>query len=310
MSFRLFVYYCALSGGCAAFVGWLAGRFTTGADPVGEAGVKGFFLGMFVALALSLIDVFWNLSGGKTRGTAAAIGSAVLIGATGALMAAMIGQLLYAATGSWLFLLFGWALTGLLIGVSLGAFDFLMRTVHAEDVKPALAKIQKGMLGGTVGGVLGGLIFLLLRIVWTGIFKDKQGIHLWSPSATGFVALGACIGLAIGLAQVILKEAWVKVEKGHRAGRELILSRPVLTIGRAETCDIGLFGDSSIERLHARILLQGKQYFVEDAGTPGGTFLNGERIHEPIPLKQADQIRVGNCILSFGERRKSRKATR
>ena len=26
MSFRLFIYYCALSGGCAAFVGWFVGR--------------------------------------------------------------------------------------------------------------------------------------------------------------------------------------------------------------------------------------------------------------------------------------------
>ena len=60
----------------------------------------------------------------------------------------------------------------------------------------------------------------------------------------GFVALGMCIGLLIGLAQVILKEAWVRVEAGFRAGREMILSKPEVTIGRAESCDIGLFGDA------------------------------------------------------------------
>jgi hypothetical protein len=304
MSFRLFVYYCALSGGCAAFLGWLVGRVATGADPVGEAGFKGFFLGLFVALALSLIDVLWNLSG-TTRQPMLAIASAVVVGAFGALMGGMIGQLFYDWTGSWLFQILGWALTGLLIGVSLGAYEFLRRSARSEDIHPALGKLKKGMLGGTVGGMLGGFIYRLLRLALQELFEPREDVQFWSPTATGFVALGASIGLAIGLAQVILKEAWVKVVKGFRAGREMILSRPEITIGRAESCDIGLFGDSSIERLHARIVLQGHRYYLEDAGTPGGTFLNGERIQEATALKQGDQIQIGNSLLSFGERRKS-----
>ena len=76
---------------------------------------------------------------------------------------------------------------------------------------------------------------------------------MWTPSAAGFVALGLCIGLLIGAAQVILKEAWVKVEEGFRPGRELIVSKGEIVIGRAESCDVGLFGDNAVERTHARI---------------------------------------------------------
>jgi pSer/pThr/pTyr-binding forkhead associated (FHA) protein len=120
----------------------------------------------------------------------------------------------------------------------------------------------------------------------------------------GFVALGMCIGLLIGLAQIILKEAWIKVESGRRAGKEMILSKEKTTIGRAESCDIGLFGDNAIERLHAYILLSGNRYFLEDAKTPAGTYLNDEPVAGRMPLRSGDRIRVGNSVLCFRERQK------
>jgi pSer/pThr/pTyr-binding forkhead associated (FHA) protein len=115
------------------------------------------------------------------------------------------------------------------------------------------------------------------------------------------VALGILIGLMIGLAQVILKDAWLKVEEGFRAGRELILSRPEITIGRAEGCDIGLFGDQRVEKLHARIVQKDGRYVIEDTGTPHGTFVNNQRINGPTPLNTGDLIRVGRNILRFAE---------
>ena len=110
------------------------------------------------------------------------------------------------------------------------------------------------------------------------------------------------IGLLIGLAQVFLKEAWIRVEKGRRAGRELILTREKTTIGRAEACDIGLFGDNQIEKLHASILLAGNRYYVEDEKTPAGTFVNDQPVVGRVALKSGDLIRVGGSVLCFRER--------
>src|SRR6185503_4186682 len=103
------------------------------------------------------------------------------------------------------------------------------------------------------------LVFLLLMPV---IFPGKEPTSLLSRTAWGFVVLGLCIGLLIGLAQVILKEAWIRVEKGRRAGREMILSKEKTTIGRAEACDLGLFGDNQIEKFHAVIVQMGNRYFL------------------------------------------------
>ena len=116
--------------------------------------------------------------------------------------------------------------------------------------------------------------------------------------------LGLCIGLLIGLAQVILKEAWLKVEAGFRPGRELMLAKAEITLGRAESCDLGLFGDSGVDKTHARLLRKGERWLLVDNGSGTGTFLNGRRIDGPTPLNSGDEIRLGRNVLRFGERRK------
>jgi pSer/pThr/pTyr-binding forkhead associated (FHA) protein len=65
-----------------------------------------------------------------------------------------------------------------------------------------------------------------------------------------------------------------------------------------------LFGDPAVERVHARIVQRRDSYVLEDAGTPGGTWLNQQRIGQPIPLRSGDLIRVGSSVLRFGERQR------
>jgi hypothetical protein len=305
MSFRLFVYYCALCGAFAAFLGWVAGRLPGQMHDLVEAGVKGLLLGLTVALALSMVEACWNFSVSKLFLSVPRALLAILISSIGGLIGGVLGQALYGAFDFFIFVIFGWILTGLLIGVSLAAFDLLTRLFTGADLSAALRKLLNGVLGGTVGGLLGSLLFLLIGGFWKFLFPHKFD-KLWSPSGIGFAALGACIGLMIGLAQVILKEAWLKVEAGFRPGREMIISRDALTIGRAESCDIGLFGDATVEKVHARILKQGDHYLLADNGTPGGTYLNDTRIDGPTPLKAGDAIRVGKCVIRFQERQKKK----
>ena len=57
---------------------------------------------------------------------------------------------------------------------------------------------------------------------------------------------------------------------------------------------------------HARIVLKNNSYFLVDNETPGGTFLNGQRINGRAPLKNGDKIQVGTAVLRFGERPKKK----
>jgi hypothetical protein len=308
MSFRLFIYYCAMCGGWAAVGGWLLGAALAPAAPPGSDGIKGMFLGLTIALALSLVDTLWNLSLHQFGEVSMRVGVAVLVGCVGGVLGGFLGSVLYNQTKLSLFYVFGWTLTGALIGTSIAVFELLSGIVRQQDVGGAQRKLLKALIGGLLGGLLGGVLSLLLRALGGAIFSARNQDDLASPTAWGFVALGACIGLLIGLAQVLLKEAWIRVESGRRAGRELILTRECTTIGRAEACEIGLFGDNAIERQHAYILQVGNRYYVEDAGTPAGTYLNDQRIHGRMLLQTGDLIRVGSTVLCFRERQKRAQA--
>ncbi len=224
MSFRLFIWYCALCGGWAAFIGWALGRMASPnalTSPVGSAGIKGMWLGIMIALGLSLVDTLWSLSLRQFGQIVQRVGVAILVGCVGGLLGGIIGQALYGY--SRIFFVFGWTLTGLLVGTSIGVYEVLSSVVRQQDVAGARKKLIKGLVGGTVGGVLGGILAMLLGGALPVLLKAKDPDLLWSPTSWGFVALGMCIGLLIGLAQVMLKEAWLRIEQGRRVGREMIV---------------------------------------------------------------------------------------
>lgn len=303
MSFKLFIYYCAILGAWAAFAGWALGHFFGPDDVFKQTMVLGMSLGLAVACALSLVDALWNARG--LFGTAAQVVVAVAGGCLGGLVSAGMAQALVDAVPGVLalpFRIFGWTLTGLVVGASIGIYDLLVRFLKGEAAGGAVKKIRNGVLGGAVGGLIGGLMTWVMKLALDPLFDPAK--VLMTPSAAGFVALGLSVGLMIGLAQVMLKEAWLRVEAGFRAGRELILSKDETTIGRSESCDIGLFGDPKVEKIHARIRRKGTSYFLEDAGTADGTFLNAESVKEPVALHTGDQIMVGKNVLRFGERQK------
>jgi putative peptide zinc metalloprotease protein len=104
---------------------------------------------------------------------------------------------------------------------------------------------------------------------------------------------------------------------GNGAPLELVLAdatRVPLTgevvIGRAPGNTLQL-ADPSVSRRHARIVLgNGAGALIEDAGSSHGTFLDGRRVTEPVPLHDGARIRVGNQELIVERRRDSAEAGR
>jgi hypothetical protein len=298
MSFKLFVYYCAMCGGWAAII-TSAILFATGwrghVNPLLWVAMTGSLLGLLVASGVGAMDALLN-SGGFERLLRVLV--CLVVGLLGGLLGGVVGQVLNSSQLH-VPLYVGWILTGICIGASLGVYDLLRAMNAQKSLRRAVKKMLNGLYGGLIGGLVGGVLF-------NKLFPNPYIPR--SDLAIGLVILGLCIGLFIGLAHVILKEAWIKVTNGRRAGKALMLSKEETTIGRAESCDLGLFGDNGIERLHARILLQDDRYLLDDANTPGGTYLNNQRLTQPTPLRNGDMIRVGNSVIEFGERQKRPQA--
>ncbi len=297
MSVRRVSYYCVLCGGSAAFLAWAITAV------VGMQGIESDFLfatvlggmvGLVTTTALGTFDSFRNTSPHQRMPR---ILTGLLFGFLGGIAGGILCDLITKVS---LYLrFFGWTILGMAIGATLNIYDLLQAKMSGKPIGLAGRKARYGLIGGALGGSAGGLLFSLFDL--TGFRDSVPRFTL----AISLVVMGSLIGLLVGLAQIILKEAWVRVESGFRPGREFVLSKVETTLGRAESCDLGLFGDPSIDRVHARIHQQENSILLADAGSEGGTFLNNRRVTEPTKLYAGDFIRLGGSVLLFGEREKS-----
>src|SRR5439155_504930 len=83
------------------------------------------------------------------------------------------------------------------------------------------------------------------------------------------------------------------------AARKFPLEKPVTTIGRSSMNDLPI-SDKMLSRQHARIVKDDDGgLVVEDLGSRNGTFLNGDRLAIPQPLKAGDRITLGGVTLKL-----------
>src|SRR4051794_3221846 len=139
MSFKLFMYYCALSGGWACFLVWaiIVSAETFAKMQFGAFGstvLTALLLGMLVAGAVGLVDAIGNSTSTGKRGMRVIV--CLMLGAVGGLFAVLIGatilavvRLVTSGTAQWVIekpvYVIGWILTGVFIGASLGAYDVI-----------------------------------------------------------------------------------------------------------------------------------------------------------------------------------------
>ncbi len=165
--------------------------------------------------------------------------------------------------------------------------------------------IFQGAVGGFLAGAITGSTFDLIATSLSKVLVTANGAQSGQQVETGgpsravyFVVLGATIALFIGLAERVLRSAWVRLSLGRNEGKEWVIDRPQVLIGRSEGAQIPLFGDPSIAPAHAYILSKGGAYVLADAGSPAGVLLNGQRISQ-APLFHGAHIQVGNTVLEF-----------
>ena len=285
MSLTRLVYYSAVIGGWAALFGWLISElffFRTGSvDGLLQVAIVGAIVGGAIGTGLSLVAGLTNANWKQILARAL---PGLAGGAVGGAAGGVVGELLFDSIG--LPRAIGWAVVGMGIGVADGFYE------------RSTSKIRNGLIGGALGGLVGGFLFDPIQ----QLIASASGM---SSRATAFVILGVCIGALIGLAQVVLKHAWLTVLDGYRSGRQLILSHAVTTIGRAEHLPLPFLGPSNqdLELDHVRIVLQADGTFlVEDNHSRIGTRLNNQPLQYPMRLKDGDVIKLGRNSIRFNER--------
>lgn len=74
------------------------------------------------------------------------------------------------------------------------------------------------------------------------------------------------------------------------------IDRSRISIGR-QNADV-LINDNTVSRLHALIISENGNYFLQDNNSTNGTFVNGRRVSQS-PLSPGDLIRLGNIEMKF-----------
>lgn len=92
---------------------------------------------------------------------------------------------------------------------------------------------------------------------------------------------------------------------GPRRGQRVALERGVV-LGRGALADLDL-GDAAVSRRHAMVSLAGGDCLLSDLQSGNGTFVNGERVVQPVRLAHGDKISIGQARLEFHDERTKRR---
>ena len=85
------------------------------------------------------------------------------------------------------------------------------------------------------------------------------------------------------------------MRSGPNPGKVFALSKSEIVIGRDISADV-VINSAEVSRRHARLRLDpAGQYTIEDLGSTNGTFVNGQRISVPVPLRPGDVVMLGEA---------------
>jgi hypothetical protein len=153
----------------------------------------------------------------------------------------------------------------------------------------------------------------LLEHLWPGTFVSDASLHNLvtevraaigdTPDASRYIRTVPRIGYAFhGDACEVTSATHVG---GQRPAAHLIskdrewrlVEGPNL-IGRDRDCAISV-ESPSVSRRHARIVVTDEKATIEDLGSKNGTYVNGERVKDVMPLVDGSQMQIGSVTVVF-----------
>jgi pSer/pThr/pTyr-binding forkhead associated (FHA) protein len=72
-----------------------------------------------------------------------------------------------------------------------------------------------------------------------------------------------------------------------------------ITVGRRDDNHVALAWDHEVSRRHARLLRAPAGWTLVDDESRNGSYLNGQRVSEPHPLRDGDVLRFGDTVVLF-----------
>ncbi len=88
------------------------------------------------------------------------------------------------------------------------------------------------------------------------------------------------------------------ITSGPKAGAEIRLGSEPLTIGRSSESGLQILDDYTSSH-HARLLLYGDDWVIQDLDSTNGTFLDGARVTSPTKVPVGTPVKVGQTTFEL-----------
>lgn len=134
------------------------------------------------------------------------------------------------------------------------------------------------------------LRFGFLALLWFAVIRMFLLLRTDASSSSSY-------GL-IKPKKVQLEARELVVVEGPAAGQRVEIGKHPITVGRASLCDFPL-EDDFISSRHLRISQQDGNYIVEDLGSTNGSWVEGERLSQPVRIKPGVRIKLGRNTLTI-----------
>jgi pSer/pThr/pTyr-binding forkhead associated (FHA) protein len=94
--------------------------------------------------------------------------------------------------------------------------------------------------------------------------------------------------------------ASIIITTGRKAGKFYPLGQKTHVVGRDENLVIQI-ANEFVSRKHAELRYKDETelYYVADLNSRHGTYVNGNRIYEEVPLAESDLVDIGGVTLMF-----------
>lgn len=166
----------------------------------------------------------------------------------------------------------------------------------------SMPRAIQGAIGGLIGAGAAGASFDIIGSIFAPILLAARGealgeVGIVSRAATG-ILIGVGVGLFAGIVEALARKAWIRLELGRNEGKEWIVDAQQTFIGRSESAHVPLFGDASVQPMHACIVRERGAYRLVDGGSQMGIGVNGIRVPEAF-LNHGDLVNIGSFNLRF-----------
>jgi len=281
--------YGLIAGMVGAFIAWLVTEtlFFTALERAHGTGifligaVYGFIVGLILGISLGAAEGIMHRDFMRF-GVNVLLGA--WLGAVGGCVGELVAETLYALLRllnvGVLAKVIGWGYFGAFIGSAQG----LARQSKKGTIN--------SLIGGAIGGSLGGLAFEAFDWMLVGISQSSS-----FQRGVGLLLTGAFIGIFAPIFERILAYGTLKVISGKMEGKEFILDKPRLTIGKDEHCDIPIYYDRNVMPRHALLEWSGRTYRVVALGN--APLLHKGRAVNVAELSHNDIITVGSTKLFY-----------